>query len=269
MQQTSLRHEAIRYIKNNRKGSHSAKLFREHVIGKLIEDLFIIGHPPIKWSKLNNNHLKQLTKLWHKQRLKTATILNHLSIIKQFLQDMGNTELIIEGHQLGLQRKSKRKKPLRVLVNFWENITDPIAKTILGLQTHFGLTQSEAIRIKPQIHTRADSLWLTREISFNSLDRVIPYRTDTQINLIENLTKLVSSNRSLLEAYGYQFIKYSLRQSLLPLNMPRTKSWRYLYAQWLYQELKDTLSQYKLNWLIMDEMGLKSRTSLWKYLNEQ
>ncbi|HGC5653726.1 hypothetical protein [Legionella pneumophila] len=47
------------------------------------------------------------------------------------------------------------------------------------------------------------------------------------------------------------------------------KCWRYLYAQQLSLQLSPQMSHYRLTLLIMDEMGLKSRTTLWSYLNEQ
>ncbi|QRN02798.1 hypothetical protein GH742_02320 [Legionella sp. MW5194] len=45
------------------------------------------------------------------------------------------------------------------------------------------------------------------------------------------------------------------------------KCWLYLYAQQLNSQLSTQISHYRLSLLIMDEMGLKSRTTLWSYLN--
>lgn len=269
MQQYSLRKEARQYIKNNRHGGFKTRRFRNHVISKLTQDVYIINNTPNDWLSFNNDHLKQLANHWHKQKIKPATMLNHLTVIRKFLNDIGNQQTTLTNRQLGIVRKLKKNKKIQVTQDFWQTLKDPLAQIILALQTHFGLTYSEAIRIKPNIHTQQSNLWLTREITFNSQDRMIPYRNDVQTSIIDSLKELTQGPYSLLQIYGEQDIKSRLRKNLNQPKLPQSKSWRYLYAKWLNQKLSSTLSQYKLNWLIMDEMGLKSRTSLWRYLNEQ
>lgn len=268
MRQYSLRKEARQYIKNNRHGGLKTRRFRDHVISKLTQDIYTIKNIPNDWSLFNNDHLKQLANHWHKQKIKPATMMNHLSVIRKFLKDIGNNQTTLTNRQLGIVRNFKKKKKVKIAQDFWQQIEDPLTRVILALQAHFGLTYSEAIRIKTTIHTRDNSLWVTREITFNSQDRMVPYRNDIQTSIIHLLKELTQGPYSLLQIYGEQDIKSRLRKSLNQPKFPQSKSWRYLYAKGLNQELSSTLSQYKLNWLIMDEMGLKSRTSLWRYLNE-
>ncbi|WP_133130249.1 hypothetical protein [Legionella yabuuchiae] len=269
MQQFSLRKEAKQYIKNNRHGDLKTRRFRNHVISKLTQDVYIIKNTPNEWLSFNNDHLKQLANHWRKQKIKPATMLNHLTVIRKFLNDIGNKQTTLTNRQLGIVRNFRKKKKIPVTQDFWQQIEDPLIRIILVLQVHFGLTYSEAIRIKPNIHTQQNNLWLTREITFNGQDRIVPYRNEIQTSIIDSLKELTQGPYSLLQVYGEQNLKARLRSSHNQLKLPKSKSWRYLYAKWLNQELSSALSQYKLNWVIMEELGVKSRTSLWRYLNEQ
>lgn len=58
-------------------------------------------------------------------------------------------------------------------------------RLLLNLQIHFGLTLSEVMRLIPGVHVQKDKLWLTREMTFNSMDRLVPVRTDVQANIID------------------------------------------------------------------------------------
>jgi len=269
MQQYSLRKEAKQYIKNNRQGGLKTRRFRNHVILKLTQDVYTLKNTPNDWSSFNNDHLKQLTILWRKKKIKPATMLNHLTIIRKFLNDIDNKQTTLTNRQLNIVRNFRKKKKIQITQDFWQQIEDPLTRIILALQVAFGLTYSEAIRIKPDIHTQQNNLWLTREITFNSQDRMVPYRKEIQTDIVDLLKELTQGPYNLLQVYGEQDIKTRLRSNLNQLQLPKSKSWRYLYAKWLNQELSTTLSQYKLNWIIKDEMGVKSRTSLWRYLNEQ
>ncbi|OJW16542.1 MAG: hypothetical protein BGO44_00450 [Legionella sp. 39-23] len=54
-------------------------------------------------------------------------------------------------------------------------------------RTQFGLTFSEAIHIKTGIHIKKHKLSLTREITFNSIDRMIPIRNEIKKNILSDV----------------------------------------------------------------------------------
>lgn len=138
----------------------------------------------------------------------------------------------------------------------------------MGLQTQFGLTFSEAMRFIPDIHFRQESLWITREIAFNSEDRTIPLRNDKQKAIIEDLIKHTCGSKSLMQHHGYDAIRHQWHQALEQRQLPIHTNYRYLYAKHLNEELVPILGSYQVSWLIRDEMGIKSRNTLWRYLNE-
>ena len=268
MQQHSLRQTAKQYCNNNRRGKPQSRKFRNYVIKKMTHDLYVTGNPPTQWQLMSDTQLQQLVAHWQKQRLKSATMLNHLTIIRRFLRDMGNNTITLSNQDLGITRPHKTQRKSPIDCDFWQIVDEPIARVMLAIQVYFGLTHSETIRLKPFIHIQPAHLWLTREMTFNSEDRVIPLRHPTQETILSSLAQLTNGPYNLQQTFKASIIKLSMHKGLDQLNLTGTTSWRYLYARWLQQQLAGKLSAYKLNWLIMDEMGLKSRTSLWRYLNE-
>lgn len=267
MRKQSLRQTANRYFQTDNRGNSRDKKQRYYVIHKMIDDLFTIGEVPPNWYHLNIVQLQQLVNFWYKKKIKPATMLRHMSIIRNFLENIGHEELRCDNKNLGIiHQRTSIKKP-KLSKDTWEKTTVPIARVLLGLQIHFGLTFSEAMRLVPDVHIKKQALWLTREISFNSSDRFIPFRTEVQSKIIAEFIEL-SRDQSLIEAHGYDVIRFQYRKAMQKLKLPTLKSYRYHYAQQLLLELSPVMKHYQLSLLIMDEMGLKSRTTLWNYLHE-
>ncbi|MDX2345264.1 MAG: hypothetical protein QNK11_00120, partial [Legionella sp.] len=163
-------------------------------------------------------------------------------------------------------KKRKHKTQANVNQISLEQAQSPIARVLLGLQIHFGLTLSEAMRIVPSIHIQEHQLWLTREITFNNEDRFVPFQTTEQKEVLDALATITKPHESLIESHGFDAVRFAWRESLRALKLPPRKTCRYLYAQQRQKKLITTLNHYKTTLTIMDEMGLKSRTTLWGYL---
>lgn len=268
MRKHSLRQIANRYLETNNRGSPRDKKYRYFIIHKMIEDLFILGDVPPNWQALTPKHLQLLVQHWCKRKIKPSTMMNHMTVIRKFLSDMGNDSVNIDNQSLGIKRKISSKNPSKISPDIWQKTNESIARVLLGLQIHFGLTLSEAMRLLPGIHVQEHKLWLTREITFNSQDRIVPFRSKIQEDIIGEFNVLTQNQHNLISSQGYRSLCFSWRKALKTLKLPHSKSYRYLYAQQTQQQLSSALSNYELSLLIMDEMGLKSRTTLWRYLHE-
>ena len=269
MRKNSLRQTANRYFQTNNCGSPRDKKQRHYVIHKMIDDLFTLGEVPARWQRLTPEQVQGLIQLWHKRKINPATMLKHMTVIRRFLEKIGHQGIPLDNKRLGIIRKVALKKNLSITPDIWQTTSIPIGRVLLGLQIHFGLTLGEAMRLVPDIHSQQKNLWLTREITFNSLDRLIPLRSEIQTQILNELKQLTPNSNSLIATQGYEVVRYQYRQALQELKLPPLKSYRYLYAQQLQRQLLPTLDHYRLSLLIMDEMGLKSRTTLWTYLHEQ
>ncbi|KTC66373.1 putative integrase (plasmid) [Legionella adelaidensis] len=267
MRKYSLRQAAKRYLKLESQGSYTEKKQRYYVIQKMVDDLFRIGEVPNTWQSLETQHVKNLVKFWKKNGLKDTTIMRHMTIIRSFLRNIQCTASGIDNQSLQLYRPKVKKSHLELQSNIWESFAESVPRLILALQTQFGLTFSESILTKPGIHTKDCKLWITREISFNSLDRIIPIRNEVQKEILADLSNL-TNNLNLLNYLGYNQIRMDWNNALIKHSLPTNKSWRYLYARQMYKYLLPILGNYQTYIALHAEMGIKSRNTLWSYLNE-
>ena len=268
MRKYSLRQTANRYLKTDNRGNLKNKQHRAFVIHKMIDDLFIVGSVPASWKALKTDHLQQLVQYWQKQKIKTATIMRYMTVIRDFLNNIDCPVAGIDNQSLNLSRLYRTPKRIIIQPNIWQTMPDPCAHFIMALQTQFGLTFSEATLLIPDIHVKEHALWITREIAFNSEDRMIPHRLDEQKSILRDLLNHTEGSKNLLQLYGNDGIRYHWHKALDEHKLPINKSYRHLYAQQMKKTLSPTIGHYQLSWLIRDEMGIKSRNTLWKYLNE-
>ena len=265
MRKHSLRQEANVYLTSHR-GSPRARKYRSYVILKMINDLFITGKVPPHWKAINNTHLQLLVNHWHKQKIKPSTMMNYMTIIRTFLIAMGNCSTGIDNQSLGITIQKSTKKPISL--ERWQKISDPMAKLLLNLQIHFGLTLSEAMSLIPGVHVQESHLWLTREMTFNSMDRIVPIRSAVQIGIINEFNLLTHNQHTLIDEHGYRALCFIWHKALKKLRIPVKRSCRYLYARLTYQQLISTKGKDDVTKLLMDELGLKSHTTLRGYLRE-
>ncbi|KTD26052.1 phage integrase N-terminal domain-containing protein [Legionella israelensis] len=269
MRRYSLRQTINNYLKSNRCGSHRDKQYRQFVIYKMLDDLFVLGETPSHWQALTANQLEKLIQHWKKQRITVSTMMNYMTIIRKFLHCIGHDLAGIDNQNLRLKRKTTSHKIIRLKYDGWQKLHDPIAQVLMGFQMHFGLTLSETMRLLPDVHVQNNHLLLTREITFNHLDRKVPIRTPTQMAILRIFHHLTQKQHCLINSFGYRVVCFRWQKAMKALRWPAKKSYRYMYAQLTQASLSSQLDHYRLSILIMDEMGLKSRTTLWSYLNEQ
>ncbi|MCE3045367.1 phage integrase N-terminal domain-containing protein [Legionella sp. 16cNR16C] len=268
MRKQSLRQTANRYLHTDNRGSFKDKKHCAFVIHKMIDDLFLIGDVPHSWHVLKKHHIENLIEFWKKNKVTPATIMDYMTTVRRFLKSVNCLLSDIDNKSLGLCRQRNTRKTKKILPDIWTEITQPISRIIMGLQTQFGLTFSEAIQLIPSVHIREEMLWITREISFNSEDRTIPFRNKNQTLILAELYNYTQSDKCLLQLHDYDDIRSQWRMALSAFNLPTNKTYRYLYARQLKKELLPILGNYQTDWLIRDEMGIKSRNTLWVYLDE-
>ncbi len=268
MRKYSLRQTANQYLKLGNQGSYKVKKQRAYVIRKMIDDLYTIGDVPSSWKNIQSHHIHQLVAHWRKSKLRSSTIMNHMTIVRNYLLSIDCPIPNIDNKSLQLSKTSKKhKRKLKIQYNHWQSWDNSIPRLIMALQTEFGLTFQEAIYIKPEINIQEDSVWVTRNIAFNSLDRTIPIRFDSQKAILDEIKKM-TNGKCIAEFNDYEDTRIAWRKTLKKHALPINKAYRYLYAKQMAQYLFPLLGRYETYWVIRSEMGIKSRDSLWRYLNE-
>ncbi|HAT1845513.1 TPA: integrase [Legionella pneumophila] len=267
MRKYSLRQTANRYLQLDNNGSYRERKQRAYVIQKMIDDLFRIGDVPKSWNTLEQEHIQKLIEHWRKCHLKDATIMRHMTIIRNYLQSIDCLIPNIDNKSLQLNRQRLPGHRLNFKPNIWKSFSDDTSQVIMALQTQFGLTFSETFHIKPVIHIKEQKLWITRDIAFNSADRMVPIRNEVQKQILSDLNQL-TNGLSLIHYLGYKQIRSNWHNTLANHNLPAKKSWRYLYAKQMYEYLLPLLGNYQTYLVLHEEMGIKSRNTLWSYLHE-
>jgi site-specific recombinase XerD len=268
MRKAELRQQLDKYCQMHRTGSHQARKHRRAVLHQVVRDLFQIKSVPAKWHALTHEQIQLLVQHWQKKKLKPSTIMKYMTVIRNFLQHIKHQIGDIDNQSLGVIHNTSRKKTIKLPENILQQLSNPIAKILFELQASFGLTLSEAMRLSPSIHIRENKLWITREVTRNSYDKVVPLNDDKQKEIIQSFLKLCSQGACLIESYGYHQVCSVYSFELKKLKLPSSKTYRYLYAKKRHADLSTVLSPYKVKQTIMDEMGLQSRRTLWNYLNK-
>jgi hypothetical protein len=268
MRQQTLRQAANRLLRSNRRGKYQNRKHRAYVIRKMIHDLYVIQKVPPSWQALKTEHIHSLVGYWKKERVNPETMMRYMTIIRRFLPQMDCQLTHIDNKTLQLVRTYKRKRSKKIIdPNIWQTIQEPDTRLIMALQVEFGLTFSEAIHIQSFLHVRDKELWVIRDIAFNSMDRIIPIRTENQRMILEQFNQYTEQHHMLVHMKTYDLIRLEWRNALTKHRLSPLKSWRYLYARKMYQILLPEYGNYKACLMIRDEMGIKSRNTLWLYLH--
>lgn len=254
----NLQESVNRYL-IDKQGSYKKRQYYRFVLNKIIEDCFEIRAVPAHWHDFKISHVKQLVAHWQNQEKKASSIMNYLSCLRHFLASIGNV-LDIENKSLGLGKSRNSLKPTVHRESIFLSLTHPYSQILFGLQSFFGLTKAEAIKFNPEIHCKNESLWITREISHNRLDRSIPIESQIQIKIL----KLVKNFDHYLLA---QPMKAFYTMELKKLGLPTQINYRYLYAQARKKELSHLLRSEFLS-IIKNEMAIASDSTMWEYCHE-
>ena len=268
MRKNTMRRLANNQLMNDNRGSPRDQTYRHFVIHKVIHDLFTLGLLPSKWHGLNQAHICALVLHWKKQKIKPPTMMKYMTVVRYFLTSIDHSIAGIDNQTLGIIRpKSEVKRPPHQNT-ILEKLSHPMARIIFQLQAGFGLTFSEVTRLIPDLHIREHSLWITRDIAFNHQDRVIPIRHNDQLAILQSFASLTTHHHSLISEHGYHAILHIYRTSMKKAGDSSLKSYRCLYAKDQHHQLLQAFSNHEASRMLMLEMGLKSRTTLWGYLHE-
>lgn len=265
MRRQSLRQKAKCYLASNNHGSHRRQQQRRQIIRRFIDALFILRCLPRDMSHFSQSDMKSLIAYWRKKQVSDSTIIKYMTDIRPFLRYLGISTEEMGNKLLGLTASNYQPRLSKVndLISL-DQLPSPV-RLMLTLQMYLGLTLKEALLMSPEYHVKDDGLWLTREITHNSVDRWVPLRTDEQSKTITIMNDQ-TNHKPLISVFSETYLHLLYRESLTKQKLNTRKQYRYIYACWLSQLLSDSMTSYKLKLTIMDEMGIKSRTSLWHYL---
>ncbi|WP_278043654.1 phage integrase N-terminal domain-containing protein [Legionella sp. W10-070] len=268
MRNSSLRKQAYHLMKMNKEGTYKERKRRAFVLDKMIHGLYACQNTPARWQDIETQHIHKLVKCWKKQRIKPTTIMRYMVIIRKIIADLDCHVPYIDNKSLQLTRTKPRKKRIKMDADFWQCLTYPPVRIIMALQMQFGLTFNEAIKIRAPVNIQDRQLTISGDIAFNSMERIIPACAKQQQAILNELNHLIDTDINLIKKYGHSHLRTSWSSELKKYNLPSNKSWRYWYAKRRVVEmLLPEAGHAQACQTIQNEMGIKSRNTLWSYLN--
>ncbi len=264
---TTLINTVNQHLKYNNQGAYKQRQLRYFVLHKIIEDFYRLRTIPATWYALSTAHVIQLVAFWKKSGLQNATIMNYLVCFRAFLKTIEHPINGIDNASLQLTKSRVNKKPIIDRNAVLTQLNDPIAAIQFALQSHFGLTRFEAIQLVPNIHIKEDSLLITREISSNSKDRVIPIQSAIQKEIIASIRAHITASKNLKECLGETHLKLVYHYALKQAGLSTGIQYRYLYANARLQELNEFPKKLAIN-MIKEEMSITAASTFWSYRHE-
>jgi hypothetical protein len=85
---------------------------------------------------------------------------------------------------------------------------------------------------------------------------------------LNEFNQLLQEDMNLIKKYGRQYIRIFWCGDLNNHKLPGNRSWRYWYAKQRFNQLLPEIGYDKTCQYIRDEMGIKSRNTLWLYLKK-
>lgn len=257
----------IQILGRDNRDSSKTRQRRMITMRRIVRDLFAMRIVPQNWHMLKTEDIQALVRLWQKNHLKNSTIMNYLVDLRYYLNRINHHPGNIDNKSLNLSKSRNHVKPAINEQMLLDAVSEPIAWLLLALQSRFGLTFLEAININPAIHIRDNELWITREISTNRKDRLVPVISEEQQAILLKLKNMTAGD-SLFQQFGERHLRLAFKFALSSLQLPTNLNYRYLYVKTRFAQLCRETGKKEARAKVISETHINNTNPLWKNLYE-
>ena len=236
-----LNYQLKQLCKHNRDGSYGTQIQRERVLTLIANQLHALGFAQMHAKSLKPKHVEALTALWLDSDVASGTMKNRMAAIRWWAAKVNKRSVVAKSNDhYGLPRRQYANGANRAKTLDTEQlgrITDPHARMSLELQQAFGLRREEAIKIRPGLADRGDTLWLKPAWTKGGREREVPIRSDAQREVL-NRARELAGNGSLIpgqKTYVQQLRLYE--GQCIRAGLSRMHGLRHAYAQRRFEEL--------------------------------
>jgi hypothetical protein len=236
-----LNHQLKQLCRGNRDGSYGTQVQRERQLTLIANQLHDLGFRQMHAKSLRPKHVEGLVKLWLTSDIAAGTMKNRMSALRWWAGKVDKQNVVARSNDhYGLPRRQYVNGADRAIPDLSEHlprITDPYVRMSLELQQAFGLRREEAIKIRPRMADKGETLWLKPAWTKGGRAREIPIRNEKQREVLER-TKALAVAGSLIPAdktYVQQLRLYE--GQCIRAGLSRAHRFRHGYAQERYQEL--------------------------------
>ena len=118
-----------------------------------------------------------------------------------------------------------------------ERITDPYVRMSLELQQAFGLRREEAIKIRPELADRGDTLWLKPSWTKGGRERCVPVGTMEQRAIFDRAVALAGKGSLIPDHKTYVQQLKLYEGQCIRAGLSRMHGLRHAYAQRRFHEI--------------------------------
>jgi len=236
-----LNYQLKQLCKQNRDGSYGTQVQRERVLTLVANQLHELGYTQMHAKSLKPKHVEALVRHWLEAGVAAGTMKNRMSALRWWAGKVNKRHVVARSNDhYGLPRRryangANRARGLNT--EQLDRITDPHVRMSLKLQQIFGLRREEAIKIRPSLADRGDTLWLKPSWTKGGRQREVPIRTVAQREVL-NRARQMAGSESLIpshKTYAQQLRLYE--GQCIRAGLSKMHGLRHAYAQRRFEEL--------------------------------
>jgi hypothetical protein len=236
-----LNHQLKTLCRNNREGSYGTQVRRERELTLLANELHELGYRGMNSHSLKPKHVEALVRHWVENEVTTGTIKNRMSAFRWWARKVNRQNVVARSNdhygipnRIFVTNTSKAKSISKVDL---AKIRDENVRMSLELQQAFGLRREEAIKFIPSYADQADHLTLKPSWTKGGKARVIPIRTDDQLEVLDRAHKLAGKGSLIPSARNYVQQLRIYEGNTVRAGLSKMHGLRHAYAQQRYEEL--------------------------------
>ena len=236
-----LNYQLKRLCLNNRHGSEATQAARRYILNQIADQLHEMGYRGMSSRSLKPKHVDALVERWMQEGLSTGTIKNRMNALRWWAARVNRSNVIARSNDhYGIPNRSfvsKSSKACNIGAEQLARIKDAHVSMSLQLQRAFGLRREESIKFIPSYADKGDHLLLKRSWTKGGRPRVIPIRTDSQRDLLQQAHRLAGKGSLIPSTKNYVQQLHTYERLTSGAGLSRLHGLRHAYAQARYLEL--------------------------------
>jgi hypothetical protein len=236
-----LNYQLKQLCKHNRDGSFGTQVQRERVLTLIANQLHALGYTQMHSKSLKPKHVEALTRHWLESGVAAGTMKNRMAALRWWAIKVNRKNVIAGSNDhYGLPRRQYATGANKATVLNEEKlarITDPHVRMSLELQQAFGLRREEAIKIRPDLADKGDTLWLKPSWTKGGREREIPIRTDNQRTVLDRARQLAGKGSLIPDHKTYVQQLRLYEGQCIRAGLSKMHGLRHAYAQRRFDEL--------------------------------
>lgn len=236
-----LNYQLKHICKKNRDGSYGTQVQRERVLTLIANQLHQLGFRQMHAKSLRPKHVEALVHHWLDANVAAGTLKNRMSALRWWAGKVNKKNVIARSNDhYGLPRRryaSDANRAKTLTTAQLERVTDLQVRMSLELQREFGLRREEAIKVRPVLADRGESLWLKPSWTKGGRERHIPIRTEEQRAVLDRAQQLTGKG-SLIPSHKSYVQQLRLYEGqCIRAGLSRMHGLRHAYAQRRFEEI--------------------------------